>query len=182
MADRLTQLQDCLDQLLAQMYATIRYIDTRHAYAHIPGQADQFAGPPPTSADPSQPTQQPASSAPAAAPTPADAGAPPPPAGGDGGGQEPTSKDPAPDAPALFAARLRELAQDLVVKEQQAEALADGLPGVGGGGGRARQEARLRELAARLAALDGEAAAWEARREVLERRVEGWIADGVRRV
>jgi hypothetical protein len=90
MADRLTQLQDCLDQLLAQMYATIRYIDTRHAYAHIPGQADQFADPSSSSADPSQPTQQPAPSAAAAAPTPADAGAPPPLAGGEGAEQEPT--------------------------------------------------------------------------------------------
>jgi mediator of RNA polymerase II transcription subunit 21 len=174
MADRLTQLQDCLDQLLAQMYATVRYIDTRHAYASVPGQPDQFADAL-SAADPSQSTQPTSSAAPATAP--ADAGAPPPP---DGEEQEPTSKDPAPDPPALFAARLRELAQDLVVKEQQAEALADGLPGAGGG--RARQEARLRELAARLAELDGEAAAWEARRVVLERRVEGWIADGVRRV
>jgi mediator of RNA polymerase II transcription subunit 21 len=160
MADRLTQLQDCLDQLLTQMYATIRYIDTRHAYASIPGQPDQFD-------DPSTST------------TPAPAGDDPPAPAPDGD-QEPTSKDPAPDAPALFAARLRELAQDLVLKEQQAEALADGLPGAAGG--RARQEERLRELAARLAALDGERAAWEARRGVLEGRVEGWIAGGVRRI
>jgi mediator of RNA polymerase II transcription subunit 21 len=179
MADRLTQLQDCLDQLLTQMYATIRYIDTHHAYASIPNQADQFTDPhasaAASSSDPTQSTQPTSSAAAAAAPTPAadaDAAA--------DGEHEPSSKDPAPDPPALFAARLRELAQDLVVKEQQAELLADGLPGAGSG--RAEQEARLRALAARLAELDGEAARWEAARETLEARVEGWIANGVRRV
>jgi len=160
MADRLTQLQDCLDQLLAQVYATIRYIDTHHAYAHIPGQADQFDPHP----DPTQSTQ----------PTAAAEGDAPP------ADHEPTSKEPVPDPPALFAARLRELAQALVVTEQQAEALAAGLPGAGSG--RGQQEARLRTLAARLSELEGEAAKWEARRGLLESRVETWIADGVRRV
>ncbi|KEQ70573.1 hypothetical protein M436DRAFT_53259 [Aureobasidium namibiae CBS 147.97] len=40
MADRLTQLQDCLDDLATQMFASIRYIQTRHQFAAIPDQPD----------------------------------------------------------------------------------------------------------------------------------------------
>ncbi|KAF2401989.1 hypothetical protein EJ06DRAFT_529127 [Trichodelitschia bisporula] len=155
MTDRLTQLQNCLDDFLTQMYASLRYIDTHHAYAPIPGQSDQnpFA----SSAPNTQGTQSTAPSM-----------------------QNPaTPAQPAPDPPALFEARLQELAQDLVLKEQQIEALVEALPGVGCS--QAEQEARLRALEEELKAVDVEWKEAKRERERLVEKVEGVIL-GVRRI
>lgn len=203
MADRLTQLQDCLDQLATQMFACLRYINSHHDFAAIPGQPDmnpqyenqtesgpgnnattaQGAGAggsglqensntqaqnsgvtggmaattaegngnaasivaatataateqntaptdqPPDQQAPSQPQtqlQQPANTPPTAT----------------------SPSAPLPDPPAIFSAALQELARDLIIKEQQIEALADALPGAGIS--EATQLARVAELETRL--------------------------------
>lgn len=55
---------------------------------------------------------------------------------------------PQPDSPRTFAARQRELARDLIIKEQQIEYLISVLPGIGAS--EAEQEARIRELETQL--------------------------------
>jgi mediator of RNA polymerase II transcription subunit 21 len=140
MSDRVTQLQDCLDQLLTQMFAS----------ANIPGQADQWADTTPAS-------------------------------DGDQQQNPPSTKEPRPDPPALFQSRLRELAQDLVVKEQQIEALVESLPGIGSSQG--AQEKRLVELERELREADGEEREWEGERRKLLERVDGWVSGSrIRRV
>ncbi|RAK95055.1 med21 domain-containing protein, partial [Aspergillus ibericus CBS 121593] len=138
MADILTQLQTCLDQLATQFYATLSYLTTYH---------DNI----PTTLPPTFP---PSLSAPPLAKIPKNSSTPPVPAtiqasqsqtspapppttpnpnqqaategGGGGGGEGGGETDPAlpaPDSPETFAARQRELARDLVIKEQQIEYL-----------------------------------------------------------
>jgi mediator of RNA polymerase II transcription subunit 21 len=67
-----------------------------------------------------------------------------------------------PDPPLLFAQRQRELARDLVVKEQQIEYLINELPGIGTS--EREQEARLKVLEGELKEAERE------RQEVLEER------------
>jgi mediator of RNA polymerase II transcription subunit 21 len=172
MADRLTQIQDCLDQLLTQMYATIKYIDTRHAYTSIPPQADQFASTTNnTTSDAPQSTQNDTQSqTQTQAQQQSQEG---------GGAQQPelTGTDPQPDD--LFDQRLQELAQDLVVKEQQIEALVATLPGVGSS--QDKQEAQLADLQRQLLELDEEAKEWAGEKTVLVGRLEGRL-EGIGRV
>jgi len=61
---------------------------------------------------------------------------------------------PAPDSPRTFAYRQRELARDLIIKEQQIEYLISVLPGIGSS--EAEQEARIRELEKELRAAEEE--------------------------
>ncbi|KAF2101821.1 hypothetical protein NA57DRAFT_35516 [Rhizodiscina lignyota] len=143
MSDRLTQLQDCLDQLLTQMFACIRYIDTHHAPGSIPNQPDQS----------SDPLLQ-------------------------GGAGANAMAAPASDPPELFQSRLQELAGDLVLKEQQIEALISVLPGVGSSS--AAQEARMRALDADLRAAETERQEAVKEKERLLRMVDGVIV-GIRR-
>ncbi|KAE8352533.1 mediator complex, subunit Med21 [Aspergillus coremiiformis] len=168
MADILTQLQTCLDQLATQFYATIGYLVTYH---------DNSPAIPP----PNEPTAAPAlakitknSTAP-----PAPAGAPvasqaspqqqaaqipgqQPQGGGEtgqatpgaAGGTADANLPPAPDSPRTFARRQRELARDLVIKEQQIEYLIEVLPGIGSS--EAEQEKRIKELEKELRGAEGE--------------------------
>nr|POE85388.1 mediator of rna polymerase ii transcription subunit 21 [Quercus suber] len=105
MADRLTQLQDCTDDLFTLFYAAVSYIQTRHPYGKIPGQPDQA----PKSETPgtngnsqSQPSTQ--------------------------SKEQPST--PAPEAPDTFKVQLREFARDIVLKEQQMEHIINTLPGL----------------------------------------------------
>jgi mediator of RNA polymerase II transcription subunit 21 len=132
------------------MFASLAYIDTRHPAVSIPGQVDQH--------------QTQANTVPNA--------------------EESTLIDPDnrhnPEPSALvFQDTMRELAQDLVTKQAQIEALIESLPGLGNS--RRDQERRIEELEAELGKV--EAMREEARREkeVLLRRVEGRIV-GARRV
>ncbi|KAI9672510.1 MAG: RNA polymerase II mediator complex subunit [Caeruleum heppii] len=119
MADRLTQLQDALDDLATQFYASIRYLSTHHAPPHpIPVDQNPHVPPPP----------------------------PPPP----------------PDDPRTFAAAQRELARDLVLKEQQIEYLIGVLPGIGTS--EKEQTERLRVLERELRDAERE------RRQAVEER------------
>ncbi|GCB18797.1 mediator of RNA polymerase II transcription subunit 21 [Aspergillus awamori] len=183
MADILTQLQTCLDQLATQFYATLCYLTTYHD--NIP------ATPPPTSTTPSAapllakiPKNASTPPVPASAPRAAQSqsqASPPPPdttnpqTGGQNADPQQQSPDgeglPAPDSPATFAARQRELARDLVIKEQQIEYLISVLPGIDSS--EAEQERRIRELEGELRVVEG--VREERRRElgVLRRRLEG---------
>lgn len=61
---------------------------------------------------------------------------------------------PQPDSPGTFAARQRELARDLIIKEQQIEYLISVLPGIGAS--EAEQESRIRELETQLRDVEKE--------------------------
>ncbi|RAL13756.1 med21 domain-containing protein [Aspergillus homomorphus CBS 101889] len=172
MADILTQLQTCLDQLATQFYATLGYLTTYHdnspatlppnnataapALAKIP--KNSTAPPVPASAPlaaQQQNLQQNQNQSPAlisAAPTTAGEAGNTAQGQGPGQGADP-SQPPAPDSPRTFAARQRELARDLVIKEQQIEYLISVLPGIGAS--EAQQEARIRELEGELRDAEG---------------------------
>ncbi|KKA20945.1 RNA polymerase II transcription mediator complex subunit Srb7 [Rasamsonia emersonii CBS 393.64] len=78
-------------------------------------------------------------------------------AGTDGGAanQQPDpNQPPRPDSPRTFAYRQRELARDLIIKEQQIEYLIGRLPGIGSS--EAEQEARIRELEGELRQVEAE--------------------------
>lgn len=170
--DSLTQLQDCFDQLLTQMFASIRYIDTHHPYAQIEGQSDQspattaITQPQPLTQTtlPIHPSSNAISSDPAQPP-------PPPPAQ--------TEAEIRFTSRAAFRPTLQELAQDLVLKEQQIEYLIDTLPGIGTS--QLSQEARIRELEQELKEVSEERKKWVAVQEDLVKTVEG-VIKGVRRV
>jgi mediator of RNA polymerase II transcription subunit 21 len=192
MADRLTQLQDCLDQLLVQMYASLHYIDTHHSAKSIPGQVDQFTPvqdlvpATQTTAVGTQPTQQlgtqlgtqaspmtaQGTQATQATQATQDADAAPE--------QPPSSQYPRPDPPNLFDQRMTELAQDLVLKEQQIEVIISSLPGIGNS--QKAQESRLRALNRELKQVEKERDEWVGEYQALRGKVDGWIGEGVRRV
>ncbi|KAG9530962.1 hypothetical protein KCU93_g2140, partial [Aureobasidium melanogenum] len=158
MADRLTQLQDCLDDLATQMFASIRYIQTRHQFASIPAQPDM--------SDPTAPNA-PAPLQPNAAPNTLTASA------AEQGGpdaaalqqQQDPNHTPGPDDPATFQAALRELARDLVLKEQQIEYLISVLPGIGES--EANQSQRIQALEKELREADQERKVALAEREAM---------------
>lgn len=102
MTDRLTQLQDAVDQLATQMVASINYVKRHHNYTklHPTDEVRQIKA------------------------------------------EGPQELNPHPEA--TFQANLVELAQDLVICEQQVEALISSLPGIGHS--EQEQEKRIREL------------------------------------
>lgn len=71
-----------------------------------------------------------------------------------GPGQRDPSQPPRPDSPRTFEYRQRELARDLIIKEQQIEYLIGRLPGIGSS--EAEQEARIRELDGKLRQVEAE--------------------------
>ncbi|KAK3176505.1 hypothetical protein OEA41_007828 [Lepraria neglecta] len=155
MADRLTQLQDCYDQLATQFYASIRYISLHHNASALPapvplpttsstsgGANGQIARPNSTTN-----TQQ------------SQAVVEPP---------DPSSLPPEqrPDTPTTFAVAQKELAHDLILKTRQIEYLIGVLPGIGEG--QESQEERIRRL-------DGELRGALEERRVVERERERWV-------
>lgn len=174
--DSLTQLQDCFDQLLTQMFASIRYIDTHHPYGQIEGQSDQspattaITQPQPPATQPTQTLPIHSSSSNAQSSDPAQ---PPPPPRFQTEAEIRYTSRPA------FRPTLQELAQDLVLKEQQIEFLIDTLPGIGTS--QLSQEARIRELEVELREVSEERKKWVTVQEDLVGKVEG-VIKGVRRV
>ncbi|MCJ1256464.1 RNA polymerase II mediator complex subunit [Lignoscripta atroalba] len=168
MADRLTQLQDCLDQLATQFYASLRYITTHHPSAPIPTQPTHDLSPP-------SPTITSALTATAAADPDAD------------NQNQPSSQNPnlntdpgyRPADPVAFNAALHELAHDLVLKEQQIEYLIGVLPGIEKS--EQEQEERIKVLAAELREVEKERREIVGEKEELVERLDRVIA-GVRRV
>ncbi|KAK2758232.1 RNA polymerase II mediator complex subunit [Arachnomyces sp. PD_36] len=157
MADILTQLQTCLDQLATQFYATLCYLSTYNDHSpaipppNIPNALHQIAkidkNPPPTNtttANPADPNQQQQQQQ-----------------------QQQPPPLPRPDSPTTFSHRQRELARDLIIKEQQIEYLISVLPGIGSS--EAEQEARIKELEKEV--RDVEVERREKRREL--RRLKG---------
>ena len=148
------------------MYASLSYIQSRHPYGDIPG----------------QPSQAPQASA-AINTVPNSAVSL---ANGDQHqfGQQPQQPGervatPPPENPEIFDAALRELARDLVLKEQQIEYLINSLPGIGNS--EADQEKRMRELEIELREVEAERTKAEEEREALVEGL-GRVIVGTKRV
>lgn len=98
---------------------------------------------------------------------------------GAGEGEE-TNALPRPDSPRTFAARQRELARDLIIKEQQIEYLISVLPGIGAS--EKEQETRIRELEAQLREVEKERTAKATELKQLRTRLEnvlGAVSTGI---
>ncbi|MCJ1338318.1 RNA polymerase II mediator complex subunit [Bachmanniomyces sp. S44760] len=166
MADRLTQLQDCLDQLSTQFYASLKYITTHHPPGQIPNQpAHDLSPPSPTtqnnSANPPSPSQE------------------KPPSQQQQQQNLNTDPDYRPASPNTFAAATRELARDLVIKEQQIELLIRSLPTVETT--RLEQEEKIKRLDGELRDVEKERVEVKGVKDGLLERVEAVIC-GVKRV
>ncbi|PLB55760.1 hypothetical protein P170DRAFT_506288 [Aspergillus steynii IBT 23096] len=188
MADILTQLQTCLDQLATQFYATLGYLTTYHDNSPaipppgIPTAAPALARIPKNSSLPPAPAGAPAGAQ--ASPPPSHTAQPGQPGGQLGGepgavtpggtatgaGGDP-NLPPAADSPRVFAARQRELARDLVIKEQQIEYLISVLPGIDSS--EEQQERRIRELERELRGVEEERELRMRELGRLRRRLEG---------
>ena len=138
-----------MEQLFTQMFASITYIDTRHPSVSIPNQVDQHTS--------STTANNNTNNAPDSQPAPAD---------------QDSRYDPE-HSPARFQDTMRELAQDLVLKQAQIEALIESLPGLGNS--RVDQEKRIEELERELGKVEESREEARKEREQLLRRVEGRI-------
>jgi mediator of RNA polymerase II transcription subunit 21 len=144
------------------MFASIRYIQTRHQFAAIPGQPDMSDPTAPNAPAPLQPNADPNTLTASAAEQ-----------GGPNAAalqqqqqqQQDPDQPPRPDDPATFQAALRELARDLVLKEQQIEYLISVLPGIGES--EANQSQRIQTLEKELREADEERKIALAEREAM---------------
>ena len=144
------------------MFASLNYIQARAPYGDIPGQ-------------PSQAPQR--TTIPTVIAAPNSAIAMP---NGDAHhqpGEQPTT--PPPEEPNTFDAALRELARDLLLKEQQIEYLINSLPGLGNS--EADQERKMRELERELREVEVERAKAESEKEELVDGL-GRVLVGIKRV
>ncbi|KAK6461216.1 mediator of RNA polymerase II transcription subunit 21 [Scheffersomyces coipomensis] len=132
MADRLTQLQICLDQLVEQFNATVNYVNTNSesalldedpnsiiniaANAPLPGQQQGQQGQQQSSQPQQSPQSQPQQSA-------------------NGSGKQTVSNHASvaaqAEAEANFENTLNELSTDIILKSRQISMLIDSLPGIG---------------------------------------------------
>ncbi|CAD6581806.1 MAG: RNA polymerase II mediator complex subunit [Alectoria sarmentosa] len=158
MADRLTQLQDCYDQLATQFYASIRYLTLHH-------NSSALALPPPSSSQHNHNNSNSNANANANA-----------------NHEHPESfsypPEQRPDTPSTFASAQRELAQDLLLKTKQIEYLISVLPGVESS--QEKQEVRIAELDVELREALEERKKAEEDREIWLGRVDG-IIGGIKR-
>ncbi|KAJ5759581.1 Mediator complex subunit Med21 [Penicillium odoratum] len=167
MADILTQLQTCLDQLATQFYATLGYLTTYHDNSPAlppPGVPNAVPALAKIAKNETSPPIPASLAAKVASEVPGRASPPPQPPQQPGAtgatglgvgleGEDP-NQPPQPDSPRTFASRQRELARDLIIKEQQIEYLISVLPGIGAS--EAEQEARIRELEVQLRDVESE--------------------------
>lgn len=156
-------------QYLIQCFAGLNYNYHHHPYADIPGQPTQA---PPTVSfnDPPEGSPKPTNTL----------------TNGDAQKSGQTNDEKKEDEPSdkphsrtEHAASLRELAQGLVLKEQQIEYLIQSLPGIGSS--ERDQERRIRELQKELRVVEHERREKEAVRERLVDELGGWLV-GRRRV
>lgn len=126
--------------MLTQMYATLNYIQTRHPYGVIPGQPQgpnfKLAG------DDDDKEEKKSSKINANGNNNTN---------GDAKQQRETATPP-PETPDRFNAALRELAQDFVLKQQQAEYIINSLPGIGNS--EQDQAKRIEELGSELKEME----------------------------
>ncbi|KAK6442408.1 RNA polymerase II mediator complex subunit [Oleoguttula sp. CCFEE 5521] len=172
--DRLTQLQDTLDDLMTQMYATLSYINTKHPYGDFPSQ--------PSQAPQSHSTAHPSLDYPVlnGSPTPKINGTTAPARDADGDNdKKDASSQHLPDPPEVFQETMRRLAQSLVLQEQKAEILINSLPGLGNS--EAMQRERIKELEGELREVEQERRAADGERERLVEML-GEVVVGSRRV
>ena len=173
MADRLTQLQDCLDQvsrppspgpqlsltnlsqLAIQFYASLKYITTHHP---TPTSFNTHASTNSATNASSNPSTNPTSEGPAEQSQ---------------SQSQPQDPDYRPDTPTTFVAATKELAHDLILKQKQIEAIIATLPDIGRSEG--EQEARIRELEQELQEVEGERAGLVGMKEHLLNRVDSVI-------
>ena len=141
------------------MFASIRYIQTRHQFAAIPDQPDMSDPTAPNAPAPLQPNADPNTLTASAA----EQGGPD--AAALQQQQQAPDQPPGPDDPATFQAALRELARDLVLKEQQIEYLISVLPGIGES--EANQSQRIQTLEKELREADEERRTALAEREAM---------------
>ncbi|KAF2502368.1 hypothetical protein BU16DRAFT_6372 [Lophium mytilinum] len=162
MADRLTQLQLCLDQLATQMYATLHYTSDRAAPTRLPNLPYQVD---PARSSFLETSQQQVQTQSTQAIT----------QGSDPSQAQTQSQDPE----AQFTADLHELSRDLIIKEQQIEVLVDTLPGIGTS--EREQRERMRELERQLREIEVQRKEAVAEKEELLEQVAAAIV-GVRGV
>lgn len=171
-------------QLATQFYATLGYLTTYHDNSpatpppNVPNAAPALAKSsknipsPPIPASVAAGTAGGASAAQQASPIPPPTQQPDTIAGeAPEAGAEDPNLPPQPDSPRTFAARQRELARDLIIKEQQIEYLISVLPGIGAS--ESEQEARIRELEAQLRDVEKERAAKALELRRLRGRLDG---------
>ncbi|KAF2763704.1 hypothetical protein EJ03DRAFT_356414 [Teratosphaeria nubilosa] len=154
MADRLTQLQDAVDNLLDLMIDSINYNQDKHPHAPITGQPVLEAPAPPGAA---------------------------PKTNGDADAKKEAgdADAPKPETPEAFEAMQREMAKKIVLQEQQAEIITNSLPGLGSS--EAKQMRRLAELKIELEDVQRERDEAEKGREfVLSMLTEALV--GIKRV
>ncbi|KAL8631362.1 hypothetical protein Q9189_002872 [Teloschistes chrysophthalmus] len=167
--DRLTQLQDCLDQLALQFYASLRYLSTHHPTSTFsPPQTQNSQNPTSQSTTQADSTQQPYGSTDNNNVNSSSAAATAPPNILD------IAPEQRPDTPRTFAAAQQELAHDLILKVKQIEELVGTLPGLERN--EEVQRERLKELERELEVVEEDRRGAVREREEWLGRLEGVIS------